>query len=152
MTPEKIQTKKGIWVRKENPLYYETSLRETQRDVIAFIPFEHKYEPMYLGSVGFFNLNDYPLSFSRHNLTKGLLQNKFYPLGGLVHETRPDLLGKGLAKKIEFEIAKELLKHFPEDTLIAIGASSDSHLEYCKRIGIVPFKAMPLKEYVELLG
>jgi len=44
------------------------------------------------------------------------------------------------------------LKSFPKDTFIAVGASSDFHLEYCQRIGIIPFKAILLCDYVKLLN
>ncbi len=149
---EASQKLKGIWIQKEHPLYYSTWLREISEGVIGFIPFEHSYEPMYLGSVGFLDLGNSELDFSCYNLNKGLLQNQFYPLGGTVHETRPELIGRGLARKIEFEIAKDLSKYFSKDTPIAIGASSDFHLKYCQKIGIVPFKSMSLCDYVELLN
>ena len=146
---ETFQKTKGIWIQKENPLYYSTWLKERQENVIGFIPFEHPYDPMYLGSVGFLDLGE--VSISSVDLDHGLLQNHFYPFGGTARETRPELVGKGLARRIEFEIAKDLSKSFPEDTPIVIGATSDSHLEYCQRIGIVPFKAMSLCDYVKLL-
>jgi hypothetical protein len=149
-----VQIQKGIWITRDSeiPLNYETWLRERTREVVGFIPFEHPYEPLYLGSVGFLDLSDPKLDFSRYNLTKGLLQNQFYPLGGDPVSDRPSLVGKGLARRIEFEIAKDLLEKLPRDIPIAIGASSDSHLAYCKRVGLVPWQAMPLEKYVAILS
>lgn len=155
---EPVQEIKGIWIQQdeEYPLGYLTWLREKKDNVIGVIPFEHSYRPTYLGSVTFLNLSDPRLDFShlkeRYNLKKGLLQNKFYPLGGMALYHQTELIGKGLARRIEFEIAKDLSKKFPEETQIVIGASSDSHLEYCKRLGIIPFKSMTLKEYLCLLN
>ena len=150
---ETLQKLKGIWITRDDevPLYYSTWLRERTEEVVGFIPFEHSYDPGYLGSVGFLDLSDPNLDFSRHNLTEGILQNQFYPLGGTALETRPELVGKGLARKIEFEIAKDLLEKLPQDTPVAIGASSDSHKEYCRRIGITPWQQMSLCDYVKLL-
>ena len=64
---------------------------------------------------------------------------------------RPLLKGKGLARKIELVIAKDLSKIFTPSTLIAIGAHSDSHLKYCERIGIKPMEQMSLGNYIKLL-
>ncbi len=77
------------------------------------------------------------------------MQNKFYPFGD--PDLRSELIGKGLARRIEFEIAKDLLEKFPKETYVAIGGSSDSHLEYCKRIETKPWKQTFLCDYVKLL-
>lgn len=155
MDSQKIaQTRKGIWIQGDSdvPLGYTTWLRERAENVVSFIPFEHPYEPMYLGSVGFLEIKDFPFWISRLKVDQGLLQNQFYPLGGTAQETRPELVGKGLARIIEFEIAQDLSRKLAEDTPIAIGATSDSHLEYCKRVGITPFKVITLKQYAKLLS
>ena len=151
MAQEALQKTRGIWITRDNqvPMYYSTWLRERTEEVVGFIPFESSYEPRYIGSVRFLDLSEPNLDFSKYNLTEGLLQNQFYPLGD--PDLRPNLMGKGLARRIEFEIAKDLLKKLPKDTPVAIGASSDSHLEYCKRIGIIPWKQMSLCNYVKLL-
>lgn len=150
---ETLQKSKGIWITRdpEIPLNYETWLRERDKDLVAFIPFEHPYEPMYLGSVGFLRIEDFPNFVNRLNVNHGLLQNQFYPLGGTAQDTRPELLGKGLARKIESEIAQDLSRKLPTDTPVVIGASSDSHLEYCRRLGITPWQQMSLGDYVQLL-
>lgn len=148
---ETLQKLKGIWVTRDDkiPFYYSTWLIERAEEVVGFIPFEHTYDPRYLGSVRFLDLSSSDFDFSRNNLYDGLLQNKFYPLGD--PELRPGLIGKGLARRVEFEIAKDLLEKLPQDTPVVIGASSDSHKEYCGRIGITPGQQMSLCDYVKLL-
>jgi len=154
---KKQQLRGGIWIEKdsdapEHNIIYSTWLREKKVNIVGFIPFEHPYEPGYLGSVGFIYISQFPGLCLRHNINKGLLQNHFYPLGGTAKDIRPRLLRKGLARRIELEIAKDLSKTFREDTLIAIGASSNSHLEYCHKLGIVPFEQIFLKEYLSILS
>jgi hypothetical protein len=146
---EQEKKTKGIWIQKENSLYYSTWLRERKKDIVKFISFEHPYNPMYLGSVGFLDLAK--INIYSVNLKNGLFQNKFYPFGGTVKEIRPKLVEKGLARKIEFEIAKDLLRNFSKDTPIIIGAISDNHLKYCERVGITPFAPMSLEDYTNLL-
>jgi hypothetical protein len=152
---EKNIIKKGVWIEKENPFYYLTWLSERVDNVIGFLPFKHSHEPMYMGSVGFIKIEDLQserLSKRMGRVNHGLLQNHFYPLGSCIYDKKSEFLGKGLARKIEFEIAKELLKQFPKNLPIVIGASSDSHLAYCERVGFTPFKAMRLDEYVRKLN
>jgi len=148
---DKFQKVKGIWIHKEEPLNYATLFEKINENVIGFIPFDHPYESVHLGGVGFVDLSNPEVDFSGYGLIEGLLQNIFSPFGMNALKIKLDLIGKGLARKIEFEIAKDLSKSFPGDTSIAIGASSDSHKVYCERIGFVPFKAMPLSDYVRLL-
>lgn len=148
---------KGIWIQRNKEdvhlpdLLYETFLREITEDLVAFIPFEHECAPLYLGSVGFLDIGLFIKNSGRWqeklDTYHGLLQNKFYPLGN-----RTELCGKGLAQRIEFEIAKDISKTFPEETPIVIGACSEHHLRYCERIGLPPFKPISLKEYVRLLS
>ncbi len=148
-----IQTRKGIWIQQDSaiPFSYSTWLREKNKDLVAFIPFEHPYEPIYLGSVSFLRIEDYPNFVNRLRVDHGLLQNHFYPLGG-TEDIRPELFGKGLAKRIESEIAQNLLRRLQADSPIIIGASSDSHLKYCERIGLVPWKVYSLRDYVRILA
>lgn len=148
------QKLKGIWITRDDeaPLTYLTWLREKADDLVCFIPFDHPYDARYLGSIRYLDLSNPCFDFSKSGLTEGLLQSHFYPLGGTSLATRPELVGKGLARKIEFEIAKDLLGKFSPVSLVAIGASSDSHLKYCQKVGIVSGKQMHLGDYVKLLG
>ena len=159
MDEQKITpTKKGIIISRnldvpKRTLNYSTWLNEgNNEEVIKFIPLEHSYSSSYIGSVGFFEISQYPEWVSRLKVNEGLLQNHFFPFGGFPEETVPELVGKGLAKKIEFEIAKDLSTKFASNTPIVIGATSDSHEAYCRRIGIVPFEVMTLKEYINILS
>lgn len=148
------QTRKGIWIalNNENPLVYETFLSKPKEPVVSFIPFEHTYSKQGLGSIGFLDLSDIRLHISSVNIRQGLFQNHFYPLGSFPDERVPELVGKGLATKIEFEVAKNLASKFHGITPIIIGASSDSHLKYCERVGLVPNYIMTLDEYIAILN
>jgi hypothetical protein len=145
---------KGIWIWKDPEIFlcYNTSLEQPNKDSINFFPFEHPYSPGYLGSVGFLDIEEFPNLMTRAGMKKGFLQNHFYPLGGFPETNRPLLVGKGLAKKIELSVAKDLARQYQLGTLIAIGATSESHLEYCQRIGIIPFNPMTLEEYIQILN
>ncbi len=157
MTVE-LTNEKGIWIEKDrcSANHYTTWLDKKRGKVIGFVPFDHSYEPRYLGSVGFLDISrelDRKTSiYFRMGVSHGLLQNQFYPLGGTAKDIHPDLLGKGLAKRIELAIAKDLLQHFSRITPVVIGATSELHLQYCKRLGFVPFKPMTLEEYFGLLN
>lgn len=149
-----LSNQKGIWIRS-TPQYgvqYETFLNENPGQTISFIPFENPYGSDYLGSVGFLDVKKFERSFFKRNnidVREGLVQNHFYPLGN--PWGRRSLRGKGLARKIEAAVAKDLLTRFPEDTNIIIAASSDSHLAYCRRIGLTPLKVISLEQYNAIL-
>jgi len=142
---------KGIWVQHspEYGICYETSLREETERLVGFVPFEHPYEPRYLGSIKFVDI--IKLGQPLFNLNTGLVQTHFYPLGG-DPSLRPELVGKGLARKIELIVAKELLNSFQEGNKVFIPASSESHLAYCKRVGIPPSQVITLNEYLSILS
>ena len=92
---------KGIVIYKESQLNYYTSLNCKGMGIILnFIPFEHPYEELYLGGINFLNLGEF--SYAIHNLTEGLVQNNFYPLGQFPEKQRPLLLHRGLARRIDF--------------------------------------------------
>lgn len=145
---------KGIWIYREleidQPLGYLTSLRTMELEQLGFIPFDHHYPERYLGSISFLDIGEVRPSYLR-NIDSGLLQQHFYPLGGEPHSSRPLLLGNGLARKIEHIVAQDLQRNFALDTNIVIGATSTSHLEYCRKIGFPPFQAISLREYSEKL-
>ena len=147
------QDTSGIFIQRVNPFQYNTIIRRTgEQDIISFIPFRHNHEVDYLGSIGFLDMSTGQFHISAlSNMNKGLLSNHFYPLGGTPSETRPDLLGKGLARRIEFEVAKDLLKQFSEDTPIAIAATSDNRKNYCRKVGLATFHPMPLRQYYDIL-
>lgn len=150
------QSKAGIWVRREEGIDYTTLFEETDGEIVGFIPLEKQpvVKNIYLGAICFQDLIElYPLvARPPFNTNYGLFQNHFYPLGGEPWHQVPELLGKGLARKIEFEVVKDLLTRFSDNTpIVKDKHTTRSHLEYCKKIGITPFQPMPLREYHDIL-
>lgn len=146
------QDKSGIWINRDSPLIYQTFLREVTDNLVGFIPFAHPYPERYLGSISFLNMSTGKYNIPvLSSMNKGLVSHHFYPLGGTPSEERPILLGKGLARRIELEVAKDLLIQFPEDTPLAVVATSDNRINYCRKVGLTPFQPMPLREYHDIL-
>ncbi len=144
------QDMSGIWIQRINPFQYNTLFRpmSIREGEIGFIPFPHNHEEVYLGSIGFLDMSTGKYQITAlPNMSRGLLLNNFFPIGS----HRPNLLGKGLARRIEFEVAKDLLIQFPEDTPMAVGATSPTHLDYCRKVGLTPFQPMPLSQYHDIL-
>ena len=147
---------KRIWISRSNEgIIYETSLRDETNSpgFIANIEFPNPYDEEYLGSIQFIDTNECPFRLTSRGFTmnEGLIQNHFYPFGGFVNENKPLLLKRGLARRIELEVSRDLLKRFPETTPLAIGAHEDVHIEYCRKMGIVPYSIITLREHFELL-
>ncbi|MEK6910321.1 MAG: hypothetical protein AABW82_00950 [Nanoarchaeota archaeon] len=146
------QDTSGIWIERVAPLIYQTFLREVTDNLVGFIPFVHSYPKRYLGSLEFLDMSTGQFHIDAlQGMNKGLVSHHFYPLGGTPSETKPELLGKGLARKIELEIAKDLLIQFSEDTPIAVVATSENRINYCRKVGLTPFQPMPLREYHDIL-
>lgn len=146
------QDQEGIWINRESPLIYQTFLREVTENLVGFIPFMHPYSKRYLGSLEFLDMSTGQFHIDAlPGMNKGLVSHHFYPLGGDPSETKPELLGKGLARRIELEVARDLLTNFPEDTPIAVVATSKNRINYCRKVGLTPFQQMPLSQYHDIL-
>ncbi len=144
---------KGIWVSDDNEandcrIRYSTWLKEPNEKTLEFIQFNHSYDNVYLGGIVFFDLSKTRVEEAGN---KGFLLSQFYPLGGNPYIDYPELVGKGLARRIELSVASDLAKKYPENTPVTIWASSDTHIKYCERVGIKTKEPMTLMEYVKIL-
>ncbi|MBP7708499.1 hypothetical protein KA107_02345 [Candidatus Pacearchaeota archaeon] len=143
---------KGIWIERFEGHNYITWLNEEIASSAGFVPFENDYSADRLGLVSFLNLADSTHSYSAQKIKKeGLRQAIFYPLGRSVNYTHPKLLGQDLARKIEIEIAKDLISRLTENSLILIKGNNKFHLKYLEDLRITSMEQMTLGEWLSKL-